>query len=136
MKSTSGVLSSEKVRYLINGVLATLVHYLVLSSAIEAFELESAGLANLLGSAAGIATSYIGNRHFVYRQTQAPVLAQGARFLLLYASLALMHGGVMYVWTDQLGLNYQIGFVLTVSIQVVVGYLGNKHLVFRPGTVT
>ena len=125
-------LSGETLRYLVNGVVATLVHYLVLRTAIDGFEIESAGLANLLGSTAGIATSYAGNRHFVYRQTQAPILAQGTRFVLLYAALALMHGGVMFLWTDWLGLNYQLGFLLTVAIQVVVGYLGNKHLVFAP----
>jgi putative flippase GtrA len=126
-------LSSEKFRYVINGAVATLVHYLVLRTAIDGFSLGSAGLANLLGSAAGIAASYAGNRHFVYRQIHAPMLTQGAKFLLLYAALALMHGGVMFLWTDRLGLNYQLGFVLTVSIQVVIGYLGNKYLVFVPG---
>lgn len=126
-------LSGESLRYLANGVVATLVHYLVLRTAVDGIGIGSAGLANLLGSAAGIATSYAGNRHFVYRQTQTPILTQGTRFVLLYAALALMHGGVMYVWTDRLGLNYQAGFLLTVTIQVVMGYFGNKHLVFSPG---
>lgn len=125
-------LSGESLRYFANGVVATLVHYLVLRTAVDGIGIGSAGLANLLGSAAGIATSYAGNRHFVYRQTQTPILTQGTRFVLLYAALALMHGGVMYVWTDRLGLNYQAGFLLTVTIQVVMGYFGNKHLVFSP----
>jgi putative flippase GtrA len=123
--------ASEKLRYLINGILATLAHYLVLHTAMDGLGLGSAGLANLLGSAAGIATSYIGNRHFVYRQTEAPLLAQGSRFMALYVPLAAMHGGVLYLWTDRLGLNYRIGFLVTIALQVIIGYFGNKHLVFK-----
>ena len=126
-------LASEKLRYVLNGALATLVHYLVLRTAIDGLEFGSAGLANLLGSAAGIATSYVGNRHFVYRDTLAPVLTQGARFVALYIALAAMHGLVLFLWTDRLGLNYQIGFLLTIAIQVAAGYIGNKHLVFKTG---
>ena len=126
-------LASEKLRYVLNGALATLVHYLVLRTAIDGLEFGSAGLANLLGSAAGIATSYVGNRHFVYRDTLAPVLTQGARFVALYAALAAMHGLVLFLWTDRLGLSYQIGFLLTITIQVAAGYVGNKHLVFKNG---
>ena len=124
-------LASEKLRYLINGALATLVHYLVLHTAMDVFALGSAGLANLLGSAAGITTSYLGNRHFVYRQTETPFLAQGSRFVALYVTLAAMHGGVLYLWTDRLGLDYRIGFLVTITLQVVIGYIGNKHLVFK-----
>ena len=126
--------ASEKLRYLLNGALATLVHYLVLYTAMDRLTLASAGLANVLGSAAGIATAYIGNRHFVYRQTEASFLVQGSRFVALYAPLAAMHGGVLYLWTDRLGLNYRVGFLVTVTLQVVIGYIGNKHLVFRSRT--
>lgn len=129
----TNTLTGEKLRYFVNGVVATLVHYLVLRTAMDVLHVGSAGLANLLGSAAGIATSYAGNRHFVYRQTQAPMLPQGTRFLALYVALAIMHGSVLHLWTDRLGLNYHLGFLLTIALQMVVGYVGNKHLVFKAG---
>jgi putative flippase GtrA len=124
-------LSSQKLRYAINGAVAAIVHFLVLYAAIHFLDIGSAGLSNLLGSLAGIAASYAGNRHFVYRQTRAPVLVQGSRFVVLYAVLAAMHGLVLLIWTDWWGLNYLTGFLITVLLQVAIGYLGNKHLVFN-----
>ena len=121
---------SELLRYVINGVVATGAHYLVLVISLEFFNLHSAGLANLMASTVGIALSFLGNRYLVFRSYEEPILNQATRFTFLYALIAIVHGSVLFVWTDRLGLNYNIGFLIAVFIQVLIGYLGGKRYVF------
>jgi hypothetical protein len=54
-----------------------------------------------------------------------------ARFGLLYASIALLHGLVLWWWTDVNRLDFRIGFLLATGLQVVLSFWGNKVLVFR-----
>jgi len=42
----------------------------------------------------------------------------------------VLHGLVLFGWTDVMGFDYRVGFVLASGIQVALTYVGNKHLVF------
>ncbi|CAN5343574.1 hypothetical protein BH11PSE14_BH11PSE14_15350 [soil metagenome] len=120
------------VRFLVNGVVATAVHFSVLWLNLHVFGVPSFGLANLFAAVVGITTSFLGSRYFVFRAASAPMHHQAWKFGLLYGALALMHGAVLYAWSDRLGLDYRIGFVLATGIQVACSYFGNKRLVFKP----
>lgn len=119
------------LRYIVNGLIATLVHYAVLSLGLEVLRIPSAGLANLLGAVAGIATSFLGSRYFVFRASDRPMLGQATRFVALYAAIALLHGATLWLWSDLGGLDYRPGFLLATCLQFVLSYFGNKHVVFR-----
>ena len=80
--------------------------------------------------ALGITVAIFGARHFVYRRSAEPLLRQWLRFNLLYISAALLHGLVLYLWSDLAGLDYRLGFLLATLLQVVISYWGNKRLVF------
>jgi putative flippase GtrA len=124
-------LNQQFFRYVLNGIVATLVHFGVLILNIEVFDWKSAGLSNLVASVFGIATSFVGSRYFVFAGSAVGVKTQLWRFLTLYALLAAMHGLFMYVWTDRFEFNYLIGFVLATGIQVLSSYFGNKLVVFK-----
>jgi putative flippase GtrA len=117
-------------RYLVNGAAATLVHYGVLALLMEVARLPSAGLANLLAATVGITTSFIGSRCFVFRAGRGDWRSQAQRFAVVYAILAVMHAAVLFVWTDQLGLDFRIGFLLATGLQMTISFLANKLLVF------
>jgi putative flippase GtrA len=119
-------------RFVVNGLLAAGVHFAALYALLELVGLRSAGLANLLAAGPGVAASFLGNRYFVFRAGDAPWGGQAARFLALYAATALVHGAVLLCWTDLAGLDYRVGFLLATALQVVLSYLGNRTLVFRP----
>ena len=119
------------VRFIANGVLAAGVHFAVLSACLELHLVTSAGLANMLAAIAGTIASFIGSRHFVFRAADRPVLGQAIRFIALYALVALLHGATLWVWADVLGLDYRIGFLLAVALQVILSYFGNQRLVFK-----
>lgn len=48
-----------------------------------------------------------------------------------YGALAVLHGGVLWVWSDLAGQDYRVGFAIATVGQVVLSYLGNTRLVFR-----
>jgi putative flippase GtrA len=121
----------DVLHYGINGIIATGVHYAVLNFNLQVLAMPSAGMANLVAALFGISTSFVGNRYFVFRQTEEGVLAQAAKFGGLYAVFALVHGAVLFVWADWLGYDYRLGFLLATSFQIAGSYLGNKFLVFK-----
>lgn len=118
-------------RYILNGILASLVHFSVLTFNIEILQMTSAGSANTLAATFGIATSFCGSRFFVFRGTQETLPAQALKFILLYGVIAVVHGIVLFVWSDLLALPYAVGFLIATAIQFAASYTGNKLLVFK-----
>jgi putative flippase GtrA len=119
------------VRFVANGLAAAAVHFSLLYFNLEVVGLRSAGLANLLAAVGGVSASFMGSRYFVFRAQEQPLVSQATRFGALYALVALLHGGVLYVWTDLGHRDYRQGFLIATGMQVVLSYLGNRFLVFR-----
>jgi putative flippase GtrA len=94
-------------------------------------DLSSAGLANLLAACFGIASSFLGNRYFVFKGYHASILSQAISFSVLYGFIALLHGLILFVWSDCFKLDYRIGFLVATLFQFVLSYIGNKKLVFK-----
>lgn len=121
---------SEILRYFLNGILAASIHFLVLSVGLEIFRFQSAGVANFIAAIFGSTSSFIGARYYVFCKNEQNILRQALSFGMLYLAIALLHGFVMYIWSDLAGLDYRIGFVVATTIQVVLAYFGNKTFVF------
>ena len=127
MSASSGAV----LRYVINGLVATGVHFAVLAFNLHVLHFSSAGLANLTASVFGISASFVGSRYFVFPRTGEPIVEEALRFSALYGAIALLHGAVLLVWSDYFGLDYRVGFLLATVLQVSLSYLGNKFLVFK-----
>lgn len=118
-------------RYVINGLVAMGLHFAVLRFNLFVLHVPSAGLANLLAACFGISVSFLGNRYFVFRTRSEPFGPQFAKFGVLYAGTAVVHGLTLWAWTDLGGLDYRVGFGIATFLQVVLSFLGNKALVFN-----
>ena len=127
----AALLAQQSVRYLINGLAATAVHFAVLTFNLKVLGWGSAGVANMVAAVFGIAASFLGSRYFVFRGSVEPLFKQVYRFIFLYAAIALLHGALMYVWADHYHLNYVAGFVVATGMQVLCSYWGNKRMVFK-----
>jgi len=130
-QSRTKIDKDEIYRYIINGIVATAIHFTILTINIDVFEFKSAGIANLVAAIFGISASFIGSRYFVYRDHSGTIASHIIKFVILYISIALLHGGVLYLWTDIYHHAYQIGFLLATILQVALSYVGNKILVFK-----
>jgi len=124
-------LNKQPIRYIVNGLVATAVHFLVLTFNLKVLEWNSAGVANLIAALFGISVSFLGSRYYVFNGSLEPLVKQLYRFMLLYAAIAILHGLLMYVWVDVYLQNYVIGFVIATFMQVACSYIGNKVLVFK-----
>jgi putative flippase GtrA len=123
--------TQEVIRYAINGVVATAVHYGILTFNLSVLGFASAGLANLVAAIFGISVSFVGSRYFVFPGTDEAILTQAIKFSVLYGAIAVCHGMVLFIWTDLYTLDYRVGFLIATIIQVTLSYLGNKFLVFK-----
>lgn len=121
----------EPIKYGINGVTATLIHYGVLSFNLKILGFSSAALANIIAAIFGITASYWGNRLFVFKSKNQQLSQQFLMFLMLYSMIALLHGLILWAWTDEMKLNYSVGFLIATVLQFVLSYIGNKLLIFK-----
>lgn len=124
-------LNKQSIRYIINGLVATAIHFLVLIFNLKVLEWNSAGVANLIAAVFGISASFIGSRYYVFNGSLEPLVKQLYRFLLLYAAIAILHGILMYIWVDLYLQDYIIGFLIATAMQIACSYIGNKVLVFK-----
>lgn len=121
---------AEVLRYIVNGLVATAAHYAFLTINIEVIGMQSAGMANFIAACLAIVVSFLGSRYFVFKKTTEAIWSQAAKFGLLYLAIAMVHGGVMWLWSDHFGLDYRLGFLVATCFQVLGSYFGNKFLVF------
>ncbi len=122
----------QLLKFVLNGLVATGVHFAVLALLVEVVHLPSKGVANLIAAVVAISVSFLGNRIFVFAATDSRASGQLWRFVLLYAAIAVLNGGLMAVWSDLLKFDYRIGFVLISIVQFILSFLGNRLLVFKP----
>ena len=85
----------------------------------------------MTASVFGIISSFLGNRYFVFHNSDEPLNKQITRFIVLSVTLAVVHGFVMYISTDVYGTDYRISFLLATVIQTILSFLGNKTMVFK-----
>jgi putative flippase GtrA len=121
----------QLIRYVINGIVATAVHFSVLTFNLKVLGMHSAGIANMLAAVVGIGTSFLGSRYFVFKKTDGSIIHQASKFVLLYALIACLHGLILYGWTDSWHFDYRLGFLIATVVQVLLSYWGNKVLVFN-----
>ena len=118
-------------RYVVNGGIATVVHFLVLVFSIQVLDWSSAGAAKGFAAIFGITSSFIGSRYYVFTSSTERAASQLVKFLILYVSIASLHAGVLLIWTDYYRFNYIIGFMIATCMQLLLSYWGNKILVFK-----
>ncbi len=125
------LLQQQPFRYLVNGGIATVVHFLVLTFNLKVLDWESAGLSNIVAAVCGTIVSFLGNRYYVFHGSTEPLFKQIYRFSFIYVAIAMGHGLILYVWSDVYRMNYVFGFMLATVFQVTCSYLGNKFMVFK-----
>jgi putative flippase GtrA len=116
-------------RFLVSGLVATGVHFIILTLLIEMAHVRSAGIANGCAAVVGIATSYLGARFYVFG-SDLPVVQTLPRFLVTTAAVACLHTLIVAVWTDVWRLPYVIGFLIATGASTVLNFLANRFIVF------
>jgi putative flippase GtrA len=123
--------TKDFVRFIINGLIATTIHYGVLIFNIEVLNFLSAGLANFTAALFGITSSFLGSRYYVFRKNGESIKLQAIKFSGFYGLIAILHFFVLFIWYDYFGLDFKIGFLIATSLQIPLSYMANKYIVFK-----
>ena len=118
-------------RFVINGIFATLVHYVIFVISIEFFYIKFIALANLIGAFFGISCSFIGNKYFVFKNNDFNLKSQLLKFTLTYAFLGFVSSTILFVWSDLFKMNYNYGFIFAAFFQFILSFIINRNWVFR-----
>ena len=118
------------MRFGINGVVATAVHYATFTLLYLYAGVNLAALANFPAVCAGIAVSFVGNRRFVFRSASPAWEDEAVRFGALYGALGLVHVAILFIGTDVLSVDATVTFALATITQVFCSYIGARIWVF------
>ena len=124
------------LKFIVNGLFATFVHYvtmLLISNYVISIYLISYGIASIFG----ILTSFMGNKFFVFTNSNQNssqnnnAFKQFKIFLLLYGLIMLICSILMGVLSDLLHINYNLSFIISLGVQTLLSFFGNKNYVFK-----
>ena len=111
------------LRFLVVGVIATGVHYLVLIAAVELAG-QTAVVGSGIGFIVGAIVNYALNRSFTFRSSVSHGTA-GSRFMLVMCGAWLLNQLLMHWFTVKLGLPYLLAQVLTTGVTLFWNFAGN-----------
>ena len=120
----------ESVRFIINGLIATLIHFLILYMCVNLLVISYDGISNFIGAIFGTIYSFLGNKFFVFKSKNNSIFREGFRFLILYSLMALNHGIFLYIWSDLIGKDFIIGFFIITILNTFLSFFYNKRKVF------
>lgn len=125
-------LTSMFSRYVLVGMVGTVLHYLVLVSAVELFSVQAATAASV-GAAAGAVANYFFNYHFTFTSR-----ARHTRAFVKFALVASL-GAALSWWGvragTELGMYYLTAQILCTLIFLILGFLVNKIWTFETAKI-
>jgi putative flippase GtrA len=107
------------------------VHFVVLVVAVDVVHIDNLAVSNFLAGVAGISSSFIGNKFYVFQVRHGSIHYQAIRFVVFYACILSAHTFVISLLTDYMGMDYRISFVFASALMLVISFLSNKYLVFK-----
>tara|TARA_B100000787_G_scaffold98921_1_gene72976 strand:+ start:664 stop:1089 length:426 start_codon:yes stop_codon:yes gene_type:complete len=130
-RSQKEPVAQEIFLFLINGFLATLVHFVTLTLFVN-FAGLSFGASNFISFLVGAISSFLGNKFFVFKvKNKFRTTSQFIKFLFLYLTLAFEHGIALYWWSDINEYNYIVGFLLIAMLNMAISFIINKYIIFN-----
>lgn len=115
--------------YVASGLASVATHYAFMIAAVELM-----GWRELLGTSAGFlagaATKYAMNYFLAFR-SEEPHGKAIPRFAVMLLSFFAANGAIFWTLSEHYGLHYVAAQALTTGALVPLGYLVNRHWVFR-----
>ena len=123
-------LLGKGARFVLVGLVATLVHYLVILCLVDLLSLLEPTPATVVGSVFGIATAYVGNYHYVFGVDDKRHHHYVPRFVITYLIVMSIHASVMYLFVEILLLPYELGFITATALSAMTTFVANNLIVF------
>lgn len=120
---------SQFFRYIIVGVLNTLLGYCVIFSGMYLIGM-SPEASNVAGYAVGLVVSYMLNRNFTFNSTQAR-RKEIVRFIVVFAVAYGLNFAALLALIHQFGMHKGLSQIVAGMIYVGSSFLMNKYYVFK-----
>lgn len=121
----------QVILFILNGGMATVVHFSVLFLLIELFHVPSLVWANLTAGAVAITCSFMGNKYIVFNSHNEVMLHQLLKFVLVYICALFFHTFAIYELSSVYGIDYRVAFVVASFLVIMFTFLSNKLMVFK-----
>lgn len=125
----------EIIRYLIVGVMTTIVSLAVYYGCVSTFlnprnaiELQAA---NIISWIAAVTFAYFTNRKYVFNSHNEHIIKEAGAFYASRVSTLLMDMLIMYILVSAMGINDKIAKLSVQVIVTVMNYILSKLLVFH-----
>jgi len=126
---------SEVIRYLVVGVLTTIVslvtYYICVFTVLDpkiALELQ---IANIISWICSVAFAYITNRIFVFKSKSKRLFKEITSFVSSRVVTLLLDMGIMFLMVTLLNINDKISKIIVQVIVIILNYLLSKMFVFK-----
>ncbi len=120
---------SQFIRYIIVGVLNTLLGYLVIFSCMYLVGM-SPEASNMTGYAVGLVVSYVLNRNYTFNSTQER-RKEVIRFVAVFAVAYGLNFATLLILIHRLGMHKGLSQIFAGVIYVGTSFLMNKYYVFK-----
>lgn len=129
------VYSEEIRRYIVAGVLTTIIGYLVygilLSTFLDSNKPLELQLANAFSWIAGITFSFITSKKYVFQDVDHKLLLKGIKFYTSRIAVMLIEGIQLYIYVSIFELNDKVMKICASFVSVILNYCFSKFLVFK-----
>ena len=125
---TAHAIMQQAIRFALAGGVATLVHYAILYTLVEAGRAEPLA-ASSIGFIAGVIVSFYLNRRFTFTP-HTPLLATFAKYVLVYTVGFVLNGFILQTLIG-LGWYYFAAQVAATLIVLCWNFLGARFVAFR-----
>ncbi len=117
------------IRFLISGVIASTINYLVYLSFYSFF--KNIIFASVCGYLIGLLVSFIFAKIWVFqKKSKLPIVKSFSLFCLIYF-LGGIEMTLIIIFLNNLFINYKIAWIFGVCIAALNNYLGSKYFSFR-----
>jgi len=120
-------------KFSVVGVFNTLIDFLVFLGLIRliSFFGDHVLYANVISFAVAVTNSYILNRRWTFRSSDAGLAQQYARFFVINLTGLAVNTGLLYIFVYQVHLYDVFGKILAIGITLFWNFFLNKWLVFK-----
>ena len=127
----------EGIRYILVGVLTTLVNYIFYGG--FDFLFEKIGVASMISYklaygvafVAAVLFAFFANKYMVFRKKGGKLFQEILSFCGLRVASGIASFFLLVLLVDVLGLTHTMGWVLSSAINLIVNYIGSKFFIFR-----
>ena len=124
----NAIVSSQFMRYVVVGALATAIHYVILYTLLERLGLDGV-LSTSLGLVISAAFNFVVNYHFTFH-SNAKMLDALGRFVVVITLGLLLNAGIFWLLVTRLSWFYLLGQAVATSAVLLWNFLFSRSFIY------